>query len=270
MTLKKLMASGAAKARTSSKSRAELAREITHAVRTIRQRSTAPRLHHQQLDSANYTIERGREQWRRIEAQGNAIELYNGNAQGTSSAPASADPTPERRAKALEVGRTLVGRREVKKLKTTLDLLEDHGHLPPHLRIAFEKFCEAIAIALNVSVADEQRVSSARMVSGYGDAPLNAYGPREISDHVLEARYFWKMLERELPLEIRDIVEQLVGEETGLLQGRPASLQRYGREYGWQQDKQAGAAGAMMAIAACAVLHHALKRGIGQRGKQCQ
>jgi hypothetical protein len=86
---------------------------------------------------------------------------------------------------------------------------------------------------------------------------------------VLEARRLWRELEREIPREMLEVLDQLVEEETGLLQGmplqsRPPSLQKYGREFGWEQDKQAGAAGSMLAISACAVLHHAIKRGVGQ------
>jgi hypothetical protein len=268
----KLRGSDTAKARISSRTKAELAREITQAVSTIKRSKPSrsryeKRQPHGQSTSAvvarDDTLEDARESWRRIEAHQDPLAVRKANAHSAAESPA--EPTPERRAKALEIGRALVGRREVRRLKTTLDLLDDHGHLPKHLRIAFDKFCEAIAIAMNVSAIDERTSSSARLISGYSDAPVKAYGPREISDRVLDARYLWKMLERELPLEVREIVEQLVGEETGLLQGRPQSLQKYGREYRWHQDKQAGSAGAMMAIMACAVLYHALKRGVGRR-----
>jgi hypothetical protein len=262
----KLRASDKAKARISSRRKAELARGITEAVSTIR-RSNRPEKRQAQSTGAVAAVvdavETAREAWRRIDAHGGPLGARKTNAQSAAESPAN--PTPERRAKALEVGRELVGRREVRRLKTTLDLLDDHGHIPKHLRMAFNKFCEAIAIAMNVSAVDEQTSSSARLVGGYGDTPVNAYGPREFSDRVLNARYLWKMLERELPLEVREIVEQLVGEETGLLQRRPQSLQKYGREYGWHQNKQAGSAGAMMAIIACAILYHAITRGVGRR-----
>ena len=86
-------------------------------------------------------------------------------------------------------------------------------------------------------------------------------GPsEEDSSRALEARRRWKALEQQIPEELRDVIDQLVSEETRLVAGRPQSLQRFGREFGWQQDKQAAAAGAALAIAACAVLRHALRR----------
>jgi hypothetical protein len=178
----------------------------------------------------------------------------------------TSEPTPERRAKAADVGHRIVGRRAVRALKTTADLLEDRGHLPRHLRQALDAFSVIVVEALNVNAADYGD-GTARLVSGYNDSPTVAYGPREISDRALDARYKWRMIEREVPEHLLDVLEQLVAEETGRLQGRPKSLQRYGREFGWEQEKQAGAAGAMMAVDACGVLHHALKHGVGKPKK---
>jgi hypothetical protein len=116
---------------------------------------------------------------------------------------------------------------------------------------------------MHVSVADGQP-SSARLVSGYDGMLPDAYGPRDIPDRVINARRLWKFLEQEIPPEMMDVLDQLVGEETGLLQGRPAPLQKYGNDYGWVDDRQAYAAGGMHAIDACAVLSHAKKRHIGR------
>src|SRR5262249_299085 len=108
-------------------------------------------------------------------------------------------PTPERAQKAAGLGHRLVGRRAVQAFKTTAELLEDRGHLPKYLRQALDAACVAAVEAMNVSVVDEQKGSSARLVSGYGDDPLVAYGPRDMSDRALDARYLFKCLEREIP-----------------------------------------------------------------------
>lgn len=191
-----------------------------------------------------------REAWRRHEAN-----------EGTTQ------PTPERASKALEIGNKVVGGKMVKTVKTTADLLQERNHLPRHLRGALDVFCSAVATAMSVCVVDGDG-STSRLVASYGgDAIGSGFGPREISDRVLNARFLWKTVEREMPAELLDVAEQLVAEETGLLQGRPTPLNRFGNAIGYHQDKQASAAGAALAYAACAVLHHAIKRGIGQAGK---
>jgi len=174
------------------------------------------------------------------------------------------NPTPERAQKAAGLGHRLVGRRAVQACKTTVELLEDRGHLPKHLRQALDVTCVAAVEAMNVSVVDEQKCSSARFVSGYGDDPLVAYGPRDISDRALNARYLFKCLEREIPEHLKGLFDRLVDEETGPMSARAPSLQRFGNSFGWNQDKQAGASGAQQVIDICGILHHAIKRGIGK------
>ena len=187
-----------------------------------------------------------------------------------------AEPTLERRLKAADFGRKLVDNREVRKLKTTADLLEDRNgvrHLPRHLRQALDRFCEAKIVSMNVDARDDGAKSSHRLIVNYDGEPMGTSGcpgSHDVPDHVLNARYLWKMLEREVPREMMEVLDQLIAEEMGDLQQRPPSLQKYGRTFGWDQDKQAVAAGSMLAISACSVLHHALKRGIGQlRGGTC-
>jgi hypothetical protein len=172
-----------------------------------------------------------REAWRRLEAQGNPLQLGNGEKRGASQS--LADPTPERRAKAVDVGHRMVGRREIRKIKTTADLLQDRGHLPRHLRQALDELCVAVVEAMNVAV-DDRDSGSARLVSSYDGAPVTAHGPREISDRVLDARTKWKLIERQVPQDLFDVLSQLVAEETGHLEERPKSLQRYGRAFGWE------------------------------------
>jgi hypothetical protein len=106
--------------------------------------------------------------------------------------------------------------------------------------------------------------SSGKMVASYGgDAIGGGFGPREISQRVLDARLLWRSVEREIPQELADVAEQLVSEEVGLLQGRPVPLGRFGEAIRYTGEKQSAAAGAALAMAACAVIHHAIKRGIG-------
>jgi hypothetical protein len=180
----------------------------------------------------------------------------------------STQPTPERASKALEIGNKVVAGKMVKTVKTTADLLQERRHLPRHLRGALDAFCSAVATAMSVCVTDGHG-SSSKLIANYsGDAIGGGFGPREISDRVLNARFLWKTVEREMPAELLDVAEQLVAEETGLLQGRPAPLGRFGEQIGYTGEKQSSAAGTALAYAACAVLHHAIKRGIGDPGKQ--
>jgi hypothetical protein len=105
--------------------------------------------------------------------------------------------------------------RVARKLKTTAELLVGRGHLPRQLREALDDYCRIIAEAMQV-------------------APCDAHATR-----ARDARRIWKIVEQHLPVEFMDVVEQLVSEEIGLLDGRPQSLRRFGRELAWQQDKQA-------------------------------
>jgi len=89
--------------------------------------------------------------------------------------------------------------------------------------------------------------------------PPSGYAPGGISQRRADAQRRWTALEREIPAEV---FLQLVGEETGLLEGRRQSLARFGHQHGWNQDRQAVAAGGMLAISALAVVDHVLKRGI--------
>jgi hypothetical protein len=195
-------------------------------------------------DEIVQTLDQAREVWRRHEAL------------------PTTQPTPERAAKALEVGAKVIESRVVKTVKTTADLMHDRGTLPKHLRWALDKFSAAVAEAMGVSV--EGNGSSHKLIADYSGMPAGGYGPREISDRVLQARYLWKTVEREMPAELLAVAEQLVAEETGLLQGRPASLSQYGERMGYKGDKQSATAGATLAYAACAVLNHALRRGVGK------
>jgi hypothetical protein len=197
-------------------------------------------------DELVHTLEQGREVWRRYEAM------------------PTTQPTPERTGKALEVAPVLVDRKLVRKVKTTADLLMEGRtpHLPKHLRRALDTFAGAVAEAMGVQVEDAG-TGSARMISGYDAMPGGGYGPREISDRILNARFLWKSVERQMPEELMAIAEQMVAEETGLLQGRPASLSQYGAAVGYNDNRQSVAAGTALAYAACSVLAHALKRGLG-------
>jgi hypothetical protein len=123
-----------------------------------------------------------------------------------------------------------------RKIKTTAELLADRGQLPRHLRGALDAYAALVATAMCVGPCEED------------------------ATRALEARRRWKALELQIPEELLDVIEQLVSEETGLIAGRPQSLQRFGRALGWQQEKQAAAAGAALAIAACALLRHAIRR----------
>src|SRR5262249_54283719 len=153
-------------------------------------------------------------------------------------------------------------RKVVRKVRTTADLLQERGLLPRHLRAALDAFSAAVATAMSVCVTDGHG-SSPKLIANYDGEPAGGgFGPREIPDRVLNARFLWRTVEREMPPELADVAEQLVAEETGLLQGRPAPLGRFGQAMGYEGEKQCGAAGAALAYAACAILAHAIKRGI--------
>lgn len=116
---------------------------------------------------------------------------------------------------------------------TTADLLEAAGHLAPDLRRALDTLAEGVAMA--ISGASDEDVAQVRA-----------------------ARLLWVEIERTVPEELRDVLDQLLEEETGLVQGRAQSLQCFGRELGWRQSRQAAAAGGALAVAAVAVVAHAL------------
>jgi hypothetical protein len=190
------------------------------------------------------TLDHGREVWRRYEAL------------------PTTQPTPERARKALEIGSKLVNAKVVKTVKTTADLMQERGILPKNLRWALDTFSAAVAEAMGVQVQDGG-TGSHKMIADYSGMPGGSYGPREVPDRVLQARYLWRTVEQQMPAELMAVAEQLVSEETGLLQGRPASLAQYGEKMGYKGDKQTATAGATLAYCACAVLNHALRRGLG-------
>ena len=194
-----------------------------------------------------HTLDNARETWRRYETL------------------PTAQPTPERSQKALAIEPVVVAGKTVRKVKTTADMLQDGKtpHLPRHLRRSLDVFAAAVAESMGVQVEDGGS-GSAKLIACYDGMPGVAYGPREIPDRVLQARFLWKSVERTMPMELMAVAEQLVSEETGLLQGRPASLSRHGEAVGYSDNRQAVAAGAALAYAACAVLNHALKTGIGK------
>jgi hypothetical protein len=147
---------------------------------------------------------------------------------------------------------------------TTADILERHGHLPMHLRTALDAYTAIVADAMAVAVHDGQ-LSTARLISGaYSGAPPGEYGPREPPQRALDAAGRVTALERAIPEEMRPVLHRLVREETGLHQGRPPSLAGFGNQYGWNAEKQAVAAGGMLAVCACMELHHQLMHGIGK------
>jgi len=65
--------------------------------------------------------------------------------------------------------------------------------------------------------------------------PPSGYAPGGISQRRADAQRRWTALEREIPAEMWEVFLQLVGEETGLLEGRPQSLARFGHQHGWNQ-----------------------------------
>lgn len=176
----------------------------------------------------------------------------------------SAQPTAERQAKALEVGSKVIAGRMVKQMSTTADILEANRHLPRHLRSAIDRFAQAIAESMNVAVVEGQS-STNRLVSGaYDGMPADGggFGPRDVPQRVLEARYFWRTIEAQIPVEMLAALEQVIAEEVGLLTGRPQPLIRFGNEFGWSQKEQARAAGGMMVLCAAAIIHHHIKKGV--------
>jgi hypothetical protein len=172
-------------------------------------------------------------------------------------------PTPERAAKAHEIGHRLVGWRAVRELRTTLDHLERHHHFQSHihcLRGFQSSYCRAKEVI---------RDGTSKLVSSYSDDVRTAPRPRAPSDRSLDAAELVAAVESELPTDPvwRRLFDQLVGEETGQIAERPKSLASYGREFGWGKDggkdtqnKQAVAAGSMLAITICIDVYEAIQR----------
>jgi hypothetical protein len=180
----------------------------------------------------------------------------------------TAQPTPERVAKAVDIGSKIVEAKVVKRVMTTADQMQERNHLPKHLRWGLDVFAAAVARSLSVCVYEGESSTSKLIASYDGMPPAPNFGPKELPDTVLQARYLWKSVERDMPPELMAVAEQLVSEEVGLLQGRPASLSKYGNEIGYTGEKQSTAAGTALAYAACAAMTYAIRRVIGQGGKQ--
>jgi hypothetical protein len=170
-------------------------------------------------------------------------------------------PTPERARKATALGQDVIDGRMVRRVRTNVDLMQEHGHLPRYLRAAIDRFAQALAVSMNVAIAEGQG-STARLISGVYDGmpPDPNYGPKDLPSHVLYAQYLWRTIEAQMPEEMMQALEQVLNEELGLSTGRPLSLSRFGNMHGWAQEQQARAAGQMMIFCAAAVLHHHIKK----------
>jgi hypothetical protein len=204
-----------------------------------------------------------RRRMKRVEAELMTLESVRDMWRRREQTPTS-QVTPERAAKALEIGSKVIAGRMVKRMSTSADILQANNHLPRHLRAAIDRFAQAIAESMNVATMEGQ-ASTSRLISGaYDGMPTDAasFGPRDIPQRVLESRYFWRTIEAQVPAEMLAALEQVIAEEVGLLTGRPEPLIRFGNQFGWSQKEQARAAGGMMVLCAAAIIHHHIKKGV--------
>lgn len=158
------------------------------------------------------------------------------------------------------MGEVVIDSKLVKRYLTTLDQLEKRGQLPKHLKMAFDRFAEAVAVASGACVFDgDPRGSSARTISVLDSADGAQFGSRTLSNSVIAASYLERQLWGTIPEDLRKLADQLVHEETGYSATAPKPLTAYGHENAFQQEQQARAVGATMAVDICRIIHHALK-----------
>lgn len=149
--------------------------------------------------------------------------------------------------------------RTVKRYLTTLDLLEQRGQLSKELKGAFAEFARVVAASSGASVEDNDRRSTTRGIASLDSAGTNGFGPKSISLKVLEAQRKSQYIWGHIPEGMMRLARHLIDEETAYALQRPPPLTEYGHGNGFNQEQQARASGATMAIDLCRIVHHALK-----------
>ena len=150
--------------------------------------------------------------------------------------------------------------RTVKKYLTTLDQLERRNHLAKPLRTAFDELAKAVSLSSGACVDDKDlRGSSSRGIGSLENGSAPEFGPRSFSDQILRAERVRQYVMGQIPQDMMRLANQLLDEETGYTLTRPTPLTDYGNAIEFNQEQQARAAGAMMAVDLCRVIHHALK-----------
>ena len=176
--------------------------------------------------------------------------------------------TPERAAKAPEIQQGQLGTRLVRRVSTTLDLLERRAQLEPEFRDAFANFAVLVAMASGVAVDESDMAgrggqpragSSSRMATSFDNFGGGAYGTRTPSDKVLKAQRVTQRIRGSIPVAMEALFEHLLSEELHGCIEKPKPLTEFGREIGFSQEQQARASGATQARDICILIHHLLK-----------
>lgn len=147
--------------------------------------------------------------------------------------------------------------RHVTKIKTTLDHLQERGHITAGMRVAFERFAFDIARSLGASNVEDTDIAIERL-------PMSkaGYGPRSVSTRQLEGtnigRQVWLLIHDDL----RPIFRQIMAEETGIYIDVVHSPKHWGHEIGRKSEKQAVAAGDTIVRVLCQTVENFYARGL--------
>lgn len=162
-----------------------------------------------------------------------------------------------------ESGEQVKSRRNVRKYVTTLDLLEDRKQLPKELRNAFDEWAKADSLSSGACIDEKDlRGSSSRGTVNMEGVSGGGFGPRTMSDQVLNAERKRQFILGHIPQDLMPLAMRLLHEETGVMREALSPLTEYGRKNGFNQEQQARSSGATMAIDICRIVHHALKQSL--------
>lgn len=168
------------------------------------------------------------------------------------------EPTPERLSKSH--GFTHMNepgsKRQIRRLKTTLDLLEDRGQLRKELRTVFVFLASRWVNAYHY-VTEER--STHNLVSSYQDKIDHGFGSNQpkLNDYQRASWKFVIAVEDAIPQggELWPVYRQILDEEVGIRIGQPRPLKNFGKKRGFRQEQQARAAGASIAVDVCEIVY---------------
>ena len=170
--------------------------------------------------------------------------------------------TPERSAK-LQHGMTnwtTPDRRVVRRIKTTLDAMLEYGQITLQARTVADAFFMDVSRAMGACVSGSNG-NSARMVAQTENGALGAsYGPRYISNDILDATRIRKDIERMIPAGLRKAYDQMLAEETGIHYEKARTMTSYGNDWGFRQVQQARAVGKAQFRCVCEIIQHHYRR----------
>lgn len=150
-------------------------------------------------------------------------------------------------------------RREVSRVKTTLDVLAEKGYIEPYMRTAIERFAFDVAYALgarNVEDAEGEWVHVPQ-----------AYGPRSISIRQLDSVTVGREVRLLIPEELMPMFRQILREEVGLeVEEDTLTTSEWGRLIG-RKHKQATAAGDTLFRDLCLIVHNYYARRLRVRSE---